>query len=581
MSVGEQFQLTATVKPDTAADKSVKWSSSSSSYARVDQSGKVVAKSGGIVYIAATAMDGSNVSASCEVIINYPRTGWIANIDYTATVNVRKTPSPRGEVSTTAGYGRVLTVTAPAMDGWYPVLLSDGTRGYISSQFVVWEKPYDPPKMTTTTKKYIHISKSGYPRNGWAGNQLAQTSKLNLKSQPKSSSSTLRKAPYGTKGVVKGYTSNGYYVGGGGGYQITYAYGNHVQFRKPGINYSALSASDREIVKKSNSGNCGSCGGTGGGTDSNVGGSESIPNGVYIETQQTNNPPPVEEAPTNSEPVDAPKIELLSIPSNTVQAWVYKESGKVIDLFKDCDRKDKIIDYGLPSGTAVYVYTDESDPPIPIQFGSSYALYWGNGEKAYVNQEYVFFELPQITSYIDPEFPVTYLSKKGSVDCFLEVAKSQKDYKAGSDNNTIYTQWFMKPAGTDWCHMFVSWCADQAGILNTHVPYTPTCSGIPSSGIEQFKHKTINGHSAYHEIAELRNGSDSYHVKRGDLVYFLWDGSYKGKTDRANHVGIVIEIDLELNKLITVEGNVKGSVVYGKSREDALNKNQVVGFGEI
>lgn len=44
---------------------------------------------------------------------------------------MRKNPNTTENV-TTARYGRVLTVTAPAVDGWYPVILSDGTRGYSS-----------------------------------------------------------------------------------------------------------------------------------------------------------------------------------------------------------------------------------------------------------------------------------------------------------------------------------------------------------------------------------------------------------------------------------------------------------------
>lgn len=260
MSKGEQANLTATVKPDDATDKSVTWSSSDWAYARVDENGKVTALSSGIVYISATATDGSNVSANCEIIINYPRTGWVANIAYTASVNVRKSPNTT-ETVTTARYGRVLTVTAPAVDGWYPVILSDGTRGYISAQFVVWEKPSDPPKKTTT-KTYVYVSKSGYPKSSWAGNQLKQNQKLSLKSLPTSSSSTVRSAPYASKGVATGKTSNGYYVSGGGGYQVVYGYGGHIQFTKPNINYGVLTSNDKQIVSKSNAsvsnGCCGS-----------------------------------------------------------------------------------------------------------------------------------------------------------------------------------------------------------------------------------------------------------------------------------------------------------------------------------
>ena len=285
MSKGKQARLTATVKPDDATKKSVTWSSSDSAYAYVDENGKVTARSSGIVYISATATDGSNVSANCEIIINYPRTGWVANIDYSASVNVRKSPNTT-ETVTTARYGRVLTVTAPAVNGWYPVILSDGTRGYISSQFVVWEKPYDPPAKTTVTKKYIYVSKSGYPKSGWAGNQLKQTQKLKLKSSPKSSSNTVRSAPYATKGVVRGKTSNGYYVSGGNGYQVVYGVTSHITFKKPTANTALLSSNDRQIISKSNAsvgnGCCGG-GGSGGGSSDDI--PDKIPDGTATKTE--------------------------------------------------------------------------------------------------------------------------------------------------------------------------------------------------------------------------------------------------------------------------------------------------------
>lgn len=175
-------------------------------------------------------------------------------------------------------------------------------------------------------------------------------------------------------------------------------------------------------------------------------------------------------------------------------------------------------------------------------------------------------------TYCDPSFPVKFTSPKGTVSCFLEVAKSQKDYKETNDRNTVYTQWFKKPAGTEWCHMFVSWCADQAGILNTLVPYTASCT----QGMKSFQQKGL-----YHEMAELRNGTDKYQVKPGDIVYFLWDGSYNGKSTKATHVGIVVSVDLKSNKLRVAEGNVNGFVRYDNDRNSKLSENQVIGFGEV
>ncbi len=62
-------QLTATVTPSNATDKSVTWSSSNISVATVSSSGLVTAKSAGTATITCKANDGSGKSASCKVTV--------------------------------------------------------------------------------------------------------------------------------------------------------------------------------------------------------------------------------------------------------------------------------------------------------------------------------------------------------------------------------------------------------------------------------------------------------------------------------------------------------------------------------
>ena len=69
MTEGETMNLTATVTPDDATDKSITWSSSNTSVASVDANGKVTAKAEGTTTITATANDGSGVKASCVVTV--------------------------------------------------------------------------------------------------------------------------------------------------------------------------------------------------------------------------------------------------------------------------------------------------------------------------------------------------------------------------------------------------------------------------------------------------------------------------------------------------------------------------------
>ncbi|HJB26592.1 MAG TPA: Ig-like domain-containing protein [Firmicutes bacterium] len=67
MEVGETLQLTATVSPDNADDKTVTWSSSDDSIATVDQNGLVTAKAEGKVVITATNSAGQ--SANCMITV--------------------------------------------------------------------------------------------------------------------------------------------------------------------------------------------------------------------------------------------------------------------------------------------------------------------------------------------------------------------------------------------------------------------------------------------------------------------------------------------------------------------------------
>ncbi len=67
LEVGETGKLSATVRPDSAADKSIIWSSSKTDVASVSSNGTVTAKKTGTAVITATATNGK--SASCTVTV--------------------------------------------------------------------------------------------------------------------------------------------------------------------------------------------------------------------------------------------------------------------------------------------------------------------------------------------------------------------------------------------------------------------------------------------------------------------------------------------------------------------------------
>ena len=92
---GESFTLKATVSPDNASDKSVTWSSSDETVAKVDQNGKVTAVKARTATITVTTKDGGK-TATCAVTV-------IAKV---ASVSLDKT-----EITLAEGETQTLTAT--------------------------------------------------------------------------------------------------------------------------------------------------------------------------------------------------------------------------------------------------------------------------------------------------------------------------------------------------------------------------------------------------------------------------------------------------------------------------------------
>ena len=74
LNVGQKLTLKATVSPDNASDKSLKWKTSDKKVATVSSSGKVTAVGVGTAKITATAKDGSGKKATCTVTVIQPVT---------------------------------------------------------------------------------------------------------------------------------------------------------------------------------------------------------------------------------------------------------------------------------------------------------------------------------------------------------------------------------------------------------------------------------------------------------------------------------------------------------------------------
>ncbi|MCM1498113.1 MAG: Ig-like domain-containing protein [Clostridium sp.] len=75
IKAGENFTLSVTVQPEDAFDKGIAWSSSNTSVATVDASGKVTGVAAGQAEITAAAKDGSGKTAVCKVTVTAAQTG--------------------------------------------------------------------------------------------------------------------------------------------------------------------------------------------------------------------------------------------------------------------------------------------------------------------------------------------------------------------------------------------------------------------------------------------------------------------------------------------------------------------------
>ena len=125
---------------------------------------------------------------------------------------------------------------------------------------------------------------------------------------------------------------------------------------------------------------------------------------------------------------------------------------------------------------------------------------------------------------------------------FVNIAKHEADFafeENNSNNITPYGEWYGMN-GQPWCAMFVSWCAYQAGLLNTIIPSFAYCP----YGVNDY---IANG--------RYYPASSSYIPSPGDIIFFI-----DSNDDTASHTGIVV--DVTNSEIQTVEGNALDKVGY-------------------
>lgn len=129
----------------------------------------------------------------------------------------------------------------------------------------------------------------------------------------------------------------------------------------------------------------------------------------------------------------------------------------------------------------------------------------------------------------------------------VAVAQSQ----VGNVGGAPYWSWYGFSSRVEWCAIFVSWCAEQCGLLDSGV--IPKFSGV-GTGVNWFQSR-----------GQWLPGSAT--PEPGMLIFFKWYGS---NSLIADHVGIVERV--ENGRVYTIEGN----------SNDMVRRNSYpVGYGEI
>lgn len=148
----------------------------------------------------------------------------------------------------------------------------------------------------------------------------------------------------------------------------------------------------------------------------------------------------------------------------------------------------------------------------------------------------------------------------------LAVAKSQIGYKESVKNYTVladgttmqgysrYGHWYGNRYG-DWCAMFTAFCLHYADIPRSAMPYDANC-GVWVD--------LLKANDQFREAAD-------YTPVPGDIIFFDYNNS-----QQADHVGIVESVDVENNKLTTIEGNHSHRVDTFRYN---LNESDILGYG--
>ena len=145
------------------------------------------------------------------------------------------------------------------------------------------------------------------------------------------------------------------------------------------------------------------------------------------------------------------------------------------------------------------------------------------------------------------------MAGSGDGDDIVTAALSQ----VGQVGGQPFWSWYGFGSRQEWCACFLSWCADQAGCLNTAVP---RCS-------------LVNDMETWYKNRGIwQSGGIGYVPRAGDIIFFDWepDGS-------PDHVGLVQSCDGDM--ICTIEGNSGDYPGAVRVRYYSIYSSVIYGFG--
>ena len=177
-----------------------------------------------------------------------------------------------------------------------------------------------------------------------------------------------------------------------------------------------------------------------------------------------------------------------------------------------------------------------------LQFSQEQAA--AHGWSGYGDPEYV----PHVMRYYSGGGWFAGLFGNGQL---VTIAKSQ----LGNEGGEKFWSWWGFTERQEWCACFVSWCADQAGLIQKEaVPKFSVCT----DGVAWFQAR-----------GKWRSGGSV--PTSGTIIFFDWD--HDGASD---HVGIVESCDG--TTVHTIEGNSGDAV---KQNNYTVNSQSILGYGLV